>query len=128
MMNTSVKTVPTRMGAVQIGIIVLTIATASIHLILAFVSPDPTFTPLFILNAVGYLVLLAGLFLNIPFARDHRGLFRWVLLGLAAVTIAGWLILGDKSWPGGALGYVTKVIEVVLIVLLFIDHGQRGKG
>lgn len=125
-MNTSAKTVPTRLGAVQIGIIVLTIATALIHLFLAFAAPDPMFTPLFILNAVGYLVLLAGLFLDLPFARDHRSLFRWALVGLAAVTIAGWLVLGDKSWPGGALGYVTKLIEVAMIVLLFIDNGQRG--
>jgi len=124
-MNTSVKTVSTRLGAVQIAIIVLTIATALIHLILAFFRPDPTLTPLFILNAVGYLVLLAGLFLDIPFARERRGLIRWALIGLTALGILAWLAIGDKSWPGGALGYVTKLIEVVLIILLFVDRGQR---
>jgi hypothetical protein len=115
---------PARLGLLQIGIILLTIATAAIHLTLAFVAPDPTFTPLFILNAVGYLLLLAGLFLPVPFARENRGLVRWALIVLAALTIAGWLAVGDKSWPGGALGYLTALIELALIVLLLVDRRQ----
>lgn len=115
---------PARLGWVQFGIILLTIATALIHLLLAFVAPDPVFTPLFILNAIGYLVLLAGLFLPLPFASENRGLVRWALIGLAALTIIGWLAMGDKSWPGGALGYLTKVIELALIALLLVDRRQ----
>jgi hypothetical protein len=34
--------------------------------------------------------------------------------------------MGDKSWPAGSLGYLTKIIEVVLIVLLLIDK-QPGQ-
>jgi hypothetical protein len=120
--NISAK--PARLGWIQIGIIVLTIATAAIHLILAFVAPDPMFTPLFILNAVVYLALLAGLFLPLPFTRENRGLVRWALIGFAALTIVGWLALGDNSWPGGALGYLTKVIELALIALLLVDRRQ----
>jgi hypothetical protein len=111
-----------RLGAVQIGIIVLTILTAVIHVILAIIAPDPTFTPLFLLNGVGYLTLLAGLFLPIPFARQNRGLLRWVLIGFTALTILAWLFMGDKTLPQAAMGYVTKAIEVVLIILLLIDR------
>jgi hypothetical protein len=118
------STRPARLGLLQIGIILLTIATAAIHLALAFVAPDPLFTPLFILNAVVYLALLASLFLPLPFARENRGLVRWALIGFAALTIIGWLALGDKSWPGGALGYLTKVIELALIALLLVGRRQ----
>lgn len=111
-----------RIGLLQIGIILLTLFTAAIHLVLAFATPDPMFTPLFVLNGIGYLVLLAGLFLPIPFAQGRRGLFRWGLIGLAALTIIAWLILGDKSLPGATLAYVTKAVEVALIVLLLLDR------
>jgi hypothetical protein len=77
------------------------------------------------LNGIGYLVLLAGLFLNIPFARDNRNLVRWVMIAFAAVTILAWVAIGDKSWPGGALGYFTKLVEILLIVLLFMDRRQH---
>lgn len=120
--GTSLSSQDARLGALQIGIILLAAATAVIHLILAFVAPGPLFTPLFILNAIGYLALVAGLYLPLPFARENRGLVRWLLIGFAAVTILAWLIMGDKSWPGGALGYLTKVIELVMIVLLLADR------
>ena len=58
----------------QIGIIVLTIATALIHLVLAFIFPP--MMVLFILNVVGYLALLAGYFLP-QFARFHNTI-RWL--------------------------------------------------
>jgi hypothetical protein len=110
-----------RLGAVQIGIIILTLVTAAIHLYIGLTLP----ATLFILNGIGYLILLAGLFLNIPFARDNRNLVRWVMIAFAAVTILAWVAIGDKSWPGGALGYFTKLVEILLIVLLFMDRRQR---
>ena len=39
-------------------------------------------------------------------------------MGFAAVTILAWIILGR---PYTTLGYITKLIELALIVLLFID-------
>jgi hypothetical protein len=113
-----------KMGFVQIGIILLTLAAAFIHLGLAFLSPDPTFTPLFILNGAGYLILLAGLFLPLPIARNNRGLVRWLMILLSVAGILAWVAIGDKSLPSGALGYVTKIIEILLIVLLLRD--RRG--
>lgn len=114
-----------RLGAVQIGIIILTLVTAAIHLYLGLTLPFPQLKTLFILNGIGYLVLLAGLFLNIPFARDNRNLVRWAMIAFAAVTILAWVVMGDKSWPGDAVGYFTKLVEILLIVLLFMDRRQR---
>jgi hypothetical protein len=99
----------------QIGIIVLTIATALIHLILAFVFPPMQI--LFILNAAGFLILLVAYFL--PQLAGYRNITRWLLIAFAAVTIVGYFVVnGVKMDP---LGLVTKAIEVALIVLLWLD-------
>jgi hypothetical protein len=105
-----------KLGALQIGIIVLTLITAIIHFTLLF--PDPVF----ILNGLGYLALLAAYFLPLPVAKDNRGLVRWIFMGFVAVTILAWVAIGDKSWPDGALGYITKLVELVLIALLWNDR------
>lgn len=102
------------LGPIDYAIILLTLATAAIHFSLLF--PDPVF----ILNGLGYLVLLAATYLSLPVAKDNPGLVRWVFIGFTTVTILAWLVMGEKSWPAGALGYVTKLIEVVLIALLWM--------
>jgi hypothetical protein len=63
------------MGLLQIGIIVLTLATAIIHLQLVFPSV------LFILNGLGYLGLLGALYLPIPQLAGYRPLVCWALVG-----------------------------------------------
>ncbi len=108
----------TKFGPVQIGIILLTLATAAIHFSLLF--PDP----IFIMNGLGYLALLAAYFLPLPIAKDNPRLVRWVFLGFTVVTIIAWAAIGDKSWPAGALGYITKLIEIVLLVLLWNDRAS----
>jgi hypothetical protein len=100
-------------GAIQIGIIVLTLATAFIHFSLLF--PDV----LFILNGLGYLTLLALYFLPIPIARENRGIVRLVFMGYVVITILAWVAIGNKSWPAGALGYLAKTIELFLLGLLW---------
>ncbi|HUV28649.1 MAG TPA: hypothetical protein VMW34_14920 [Anaerolineales bacterium] len=109
-----------RISAVQIGIILTTVAAALIHFSLLF--PDV----LFILNGLGYLTLLAAYFLPIDLARKYHNLIRWLFIAFTLVTILAWIVMGDKSWPAGSLGYLTKIIEVVLIVLLLIDK-QPGQ-
>jgi len=79
---------------------------------------------LFILNGIGYLALLTGLFIQVSMAQKNRSLIRWVLIGFTAVTIVAWLVMGDKSWPAGALGYITKFNEVILLALLWMDRGR----
>jgi hypothetical protein len=111
------QTVQTRnLGALQIGIIVLTLITAIIHFTLLF--PDPVF----ILNGLGYLTLLAAYFLPVPVAKDNRRLVRWIYMGFIVVTILAWVAIGDKSWPAGALGYFTKILELILLALLWNDR------
>ena len=105
-----------RLSAVQVGIILAALATALIHFSLLF--PDV----LFILNGLGYLTLLAAYFLPIDLAKRYHNLVRWLFIAFALVTILGWIAIGDKSWPAGSLGYITKLIEVILIVLLLVDR------
>ncbi len=99
------------------GIIILTGATALIHLSLNFVMSK--FDIMFTLNGLAYLTLLAALFLDIPFARDNRRLVRFGLIGFTIVTIIAWIFLGDKTWW---LGWLTKLIELALIGLLLMKR------
>lgn len=105
-----------RIGLLQIGIIILGLITAAVHISLLF--PDP----LFILNGLGYLTLLAAYFLPIPFLQQNHSLVRWAFIGFTLITILAWVAIGDKSWPEGALGYITKGVEVVLVALLLSDR------
>ena len=113
MKTNQLESTRTDFGALQIGIIILTLATALIHFSLLF--PDL----LFILNGLGYLTLLALYFLPIPIARENRSLVRWLYMGYVVITILAWVAIGDKSWPAGALGYLAKTIEIVLLGLLW---------
>lgn len=114
------NTESSRISAVQIGIIILTLATALIHFSLLF--PDV----LFILNGLGYLTLLVAYFLPIELARKYHNLVRWLFIIFILATILGWVAIGDKSWPAGALGYVTKLIELGLLALLVVDGRQSS--
>lgn len=113
-MNTTMSR--SRFGALQIAIVLLTVATAAIHLFLAF-STTPPMT-LFILNGVGYLALVAALYLP-QLSRYHKWI-RWALIVFTAITVIAWIAIGQRM----AIAYVDKIIEVALIVLLFIE-GRR---
>ncbi|GER90875.1 hypothetical protein KDW_50370 [Dictyobacter vulcani] len=102
-------------GVLQIGIIVCVLATAFIHLYLAL-QPDEDLRTWFILNSIGYLVLLVALFL--PPLMPYRRIVDYVLIVYTAVTIVMWFLIGLPSEP---IGYVTKAIEAVLIILLVLD-------
>jgi hypothetical protein len=95
------------------AIVALTAATAYIHLGLGGL--------LFTLNGLGYIGL-AGLIVigaAAPFELVER--FSWfprvALIGYAAMTITGYLIMG----PYFLLGFIAKGIEVALITLLVVD-------
>lgn len=103
-------------GGLQIGIIVLALATAIVHLvILNLESIDILFT----LNGLGFLVLLVLYFLPIPVAQNNHNLVRWAFMAYTAVSILAWVIVGSPS----ALGFIDKSIEVALIILLWLDRG-----
>lgn len=95
----------------RIGIIILTLGTAFIHLTLAF--PDAVF----ILNGLGYLTLLVALYLPIPQLTQYRHLVRWTLVGYTALTIFLWVLFGART----PIGYIDKLIEAVLIALLIVE-------
>lgn len=110
------KARPAVFGPLQIAIVILALATALIHFALLF--PNV----MFILNGLGFLAFLAAYFLPLPFLQERRSLVRGAFIAYTAVTILAWVAIGDKSWPGGAIGYITKAIEVLLIVLLLRDR------
>jgi len=105
-----------------VGIFLLTLATAFIHLFLAFTA-IPYFglnfgVMLFILNGLGYLGLLAALQLPIPQLARFRSAARWALVAYAALTIVLWFIMAPVY---DIIGYIDKTIEVALIALLLAD-------
>ena len=94
-------------------ILELTIATAYIHLTLG--------GTLFLLNAAGYLALgatyLVAAALPMPAVRRLSWLPRAGLAGFASVTIVAYLVMG----PYFTLGWVTKGIEVAIVLLVIAD-------
>ena len=111
------RTTPSGRDAVSVMLLVamvaLTLATAWIHSTLGGL--------LFTLNALGYVALaiaLVGAFLiPITIVQQLRWLPRVALVGYAAATIVGWLIMG----PRYDMAYLAKAIEVALIALLIVD-------
>lgn len=97
--------------ALQIGIVLFALGAALIHFSLNF--PDPAF----ILNGLGYLALLAGLYLPLPLFARHRNTVRLILIGYAALTIFLWILFGERT----LVGYTAKTFEVALILLLLVD-------
>ena len=97
-------------GKFRIGVIVLTAATAITHLYLGIVAG----LPLFILNGLGYLALLAAIYAPVPTLDPYRNAFRWALIGYTALTIVLWIAIGERN----AVGYADKLVEVLLILLL----------
>ncbi len=106
---------PSTDNALRAGIVLLTLGTALIHLQLAF--PDPVF----ILNGLGYLALLAALYLPILQVARYRNAVRWVLVGYTALTIFLWVLFGARI----PIGYTAVTIEVALIVLLLLEARRR---
>ena len=110
------STVTAPAGSLRIGIILLTLGTAIIHLYLGFLG-----FPLFVLNGLGYLGLLGALYAPIPMLDPYRNAARWVLVGYTALTIFLWILVGERNF----IGYLDKLIEVALIVLLVIESRYR---
>jgi hypothetical protein len=95
------------------AIVGLTLATGYIHFTLGGV--------LFTLNALGYAGLAAmiviGAIAPLPIVEKFSWFPRVALIGYAAMTIAGYLVMG----PYFTLGWIAKGIEVALIALVVVD-------
>ena len=107
----------TQFGLVQIGIVVLALVTALIHFSL---SMRMGFDLMFTLNGLGYIGLLAALFLPIPILVRYRPVIRILMILYTLVTIVAWVFLGERN----TIGYVDKLIEAALVVLLWFDRGR----
>ena len=100
----------------RVAIVVLTLSTAYIHYTLGGL--------MFLMNAVGYLVLAAAMVAPLSIASKYRWLIRAALIVFALATIGGWMMFGARIW----LGYLDKGIELVLIALVFVEMMRYDGG
>jgi ABC-type microcin C transport system permease subunit YejB len=98
-------------------ILVTGLITALIHLVLLNISMGKI-DPLFTLNGLGYLALLAALFLNLPVVSKQQPLVHWAFMTFTAVTILAFIVIAPR--PYTPLGYITKLDEIVLIAALYM--------
>ncbi len=100
-------------AALTSTIVALTLVTGAIHLSLG--------GPMFTLNALGYFALAAAFVAAAAVSHPLVARFSWIprvaLIAYAAASIVAWLVLGGFYM----LAYVTKAVEVALIVLLIVD-------
>lgn len=78
------------------------------------------FSLAFTLNGLGYLALVAALFLPLPILRQYRPAVRMVFLVFTLITIILWVLIGSRI----LIGYVDKLMEVALVILLWIDRSR----
>ncbi len=101
----------------------LAVVTAVIHLILGLgLVGGGDINALFVLNGVGYLALIVALYF-LPQLAGQRALVRWALIGYTAVTFILYFVF---NWPDiwGPVGLLDKGIELVLIILLWLDKNN----
>jgi hypothetical protein len=111
-------------GVARVGIALLALGTASIHLYLFLIEGFlgsgtmlPIYQLLFVGNFFAYLTLAAALILPIsPLAR-FRSFIRTLLIAIAVASIASYFYVGVLD----AVGHIDKAIEVLLIVLVTVD-------
>jgi hypothetical protein len=102
--------------ALRVAIVVLAPSTAYIHYTLGGM--------MFMLNALGFLVLGLAMVAPLAIASSYRWLIRAALIVFALMTIGGWLMFGGRY----DMGYLATGIEVALIVLLFIEMFRYDDG
>lgn len=108
-----------KLGTMQVGVILLAVATAAIHFSRAIA--DPEIRILFILNGLGYLGLVTLLYL--PRFRHMQQRVRRVLIDYTALTIIAYIAWGlmSSDWVI-PLGPLDKLLEVALIGLLWQEQ------
>lgn len=112
-----------RAAALTTSIVALTLVTGAIHLSLGGL--------MFTLNGLGYFALAAAIVVGAAISHPLVVRFAWLprvaLIGYAAASIGAWIVMGGRY----DLAYITKGIEVALIVLVVLDiyrvyGGLRG--
>lgn len=110
-----------RFGPLQLIIVLAAVATAFIHIALAFQFPTGV-DPVFVLNGLGYLGLTALLLAPFAALDRYRNIIRWLLIVYTLVTVLAWVFVGVRS----TIAYVDKAVELVLILALWLDW-QRAR-
>jgi hypothetical protein len=114
--------------ALRLAIVLLCIVDGILHLALNWVlfqgnwfgtlpfpSPFPLpLNQLFTLNFVGYIVLALAFWFAPRFIGRAAWLLDIVIIVYAILAIVGWLQIGSPNPQG--LGYISKVVEVALIL------------
>jgi hypothetical protein len=101
-------------------IILTTIATAFIHLVVLPLRMGRPDLP-FILNGIGFLSLLAALFfVKVPFLAGRETLLHYAYMAFTAITLIAYFVVQGGNAFTDTLGLVTKAIEVVLLIALFL--------
>ena len=104
-------------------IALLTAATGILHLLVGL-DVMGGFDPInwiLVLNGVGYLVLL---WLFWTSAGSRRGTIRWILLAYTLITLVGYFVINGSAGFQSTMGLIIKAIELLLIILLFLDRGS----
>lgn len=109
-------------STLRLSIAILSIITALIHLGLAFVLTGGM-QIMFILNGIGFLVLLYALLRPPAALAGMRNLVHYALIALAGMTIIGYFAVNGFK-PDDYLGLFTKLVEVLLAVAVFM-HLRR---
>ncbi len=74
---------------------------------------------LFLLNFVGSVVLVLLFWYSRRWLGERRWLMNIALIAYAAATFTAWMIFGQPNPMG--LGYLSKSIEIILIIALLVD-------
>lgn len=108
--------------ALRIVIIALTLVTAAIHLYLNFNTGRFEFQPMFTLNALGYLALLASFFqwVPVPFLAGRGRLLWQIFMGYTALTIVAYFAVNGAKSLSNPIGLADKAVEALLIASLWI--------
>ena len=102
----------------KLAVISLTIITGILHLMLGLAGDR-----LLLLNGIGYLGLLALLYLPIGITDRLKNVIRVALIGYTLVTIAGYFWLHSPA-QYDALAISSKIVEAALIVVLAFRIAQ----
>src|SRR5947209_334600 len=110
--------------ALRLSIVVLALSDGLVHLLLDFLLFKgrlfrSTLSEAFLLNFIGFVVLSAAFLLSPRWLREKHWLANVVLIGYATGTVLAWLNSGSPNPMG--LGYASKAIEVMLVVVLLAD-------
>ena len=118
-------------GPTRVGIAVLALGTAGIHLYLFLIegflgngTMRPIYQLLFVGNVLAYVTLASALLLSVaPLARVCS-FARTLLIAIAVASIASYFYVGVLD----ALGHIAKAIEVLLVLLVTVDAATSGPG